>query len=107
MHDMGGHPAIPAGVFGAHMLGAGEFSLSYTPMFMRHEPELHRIFDGIARVYRDANPLCSVRRLNDEAADAAHRAASMDDRGATCFTRCTASPTPQSSWSWEITSIKA
>ncbi len=34
MHDMGGHPAIPAGVFGAHMLGAGEFSLSYTPMIM-------------------------------------------------------------------------
>ena len=46
MHDMGGHPAIPAGVFGAHMLGAGEFSLSYTPMIM-----------GMSRNYIGSTPV--------------------------------------------------
>ena len=29
------HAAIPAGVFGAGMVGAGHFMFSYTPMYMR------------------------------------------------------------------------
>lgn len=35
MDGHGDHATIPAGVFGAHMIGAGSFSFNYTPMFMQ------------------------------------------------------------------------
>lgn len=35
--SMSGHGLIPAGVYGAGMVGAGDFMLNYTPMFMHME----------------------------------------------------------------------
>lgn len=40
MGHAAGHGAVPAGVMGAHMVGAGELMLSYTPMMMHMQGNL-------------------------------------------------------------------